>query len=130
MRKRLLVSLECLRAPVFLSPTPRTPMVHVLLNAARQCPHSVNSMGILCFLYKCLWACALGSLPLQVKNAGFLKSAGDPAAAFMLISLGLHFVTVLALYSRWAGRSTRLPSSPVVRLALHSLTLTYWRWRC
>lgn len=51
-------------------------------------------------------------LMFTTHNKGFAKKAGDPAAAFMLISLGLHIVSVLALYNRWAGRTAKLPSSP------------------
>ena len=62
-----------------------------------------------------LWHPVTGPGRFTTHNKGFAKKAGDPAAAFMLISLGLHIVSVLALYNRWAGRTAKLPSSPKVR---------------
>ena len=58
--------------------------------------------------------CNASLMYCQIKNSGWAKTAGDPAAFFMLVSLLLHFLTVIAVYSRWAGRSTRLPHSPKV----------------
>lgn len=66
--------------------------------------------------------CNASLLFCSVRNSGFARTAGDPAAAFMLIGLFLHFVTVFAVYTQWAGRSSRLPHSPLALSVFFGVT--------